>query len=103
MEKASEVNLEKKSGVGVLKAVRENIQLRSGNSCDISGTNRTSFCSSIGHFQRHGELLGNSPFSISSYPVFVLWRGHSSFSYSIRTTQEVAVAGDESELKWHRA
>ena len=82
MEKASGVNLEAKSGAGVLKAacvvlpipatLLEPVELALAFTLDNFSDMEGGIC-----------WLGNSLSSILFYPGFVLWRGDSSFSYSV--------------------
>ena len=88
MEKASGVNLEAKSGAGVPEAV-----------CIILSTPAMSLKPVIlalafpldyfSDVERGGCWLGNSLSSILFYPGFVPWRGHSSFTYSVKTLDAV--------------
>eukprot|EP00745_Piridium_sociabile_P043280 TRINITY_DN8831_c0_g1_i6.p3 TRINITY_DN8831_c0_g1~~TRINITY_DN8831_c0_g1_i6.p3 ORF type:complete len:110 (+),score=10.60 TRINITY_DN8831_c0_g1_i6:354-683(+) len=70
MGKASGVNPEEKSGVGVPKAARGCLQQRPGNSCDGAGTKCIGFCLSIGPFQRRGE--GGSTAWVTVCPPYLL-------------------------------
>ena len=64
MEKASGVNLEAKSGAGVLKTVRVVLP----NSCDVAGASCIGPCLSIGLVQQHGE--GGFAAWVTAYPPY---------------------------------
>ena len=68
MEKASGVNLESKSGAGVLEAVRVILE--------TPGTSCIGPCLSIGLFQRHGE--GGFAAWVTAYPPYYFTQASSS-------------------------
>lgn len=119
MEKASGVNLEEKSGVGVPKAVRHCHQPRSGSSCDDAGAKLYRPCCSFGYISvvERGDVLHGQhavphiiPPRLTSYYMQITltltstaWRGHSSFATGVDTTRGAADTGYKPSLNWRRA
>ena len=117
MEKASGVNLEEKSGVGVPKAVRRCLQLPSGSYCGGAGAKLSwPYCSfgSTSDVERgdvlHGQLsvlhittprLTSTVTHLHSH-IHNL-RGHSSFAVGVDTTRGARDTGYKLILIWRRA
>ena len=102
MEKASGVNLEAKYGAGVPEAVRVILSTPAMSLKPVV----LALAFPLDYFsdmERGICCLGNSLSSILFYPGFVLWRQHSSFAYTVKITQEVAVTSYMPLLNWCRA